>query len=205
MKYDILHELPGRIRVHCQSLHLSADAKIELNRWVSEHAELLSASFSAKTGNLLILYAKHIDRQAILIILDKLSLFGDANIGEYIPKSLSLDHKIMDVIYRESTVGAIKAVLPRSLRLVHQGWDIGSGLLNLADTFLNGRGPAFLYAAGKFILFGLASVLPMARLLVAIGVIVFEHTAFEPFPDRAMVMDDSKARPTQPQLPHIAV
>lgn len=175
MKYDILHELPGRMRVRCRHLRLDPDNRIELCRWVSEHSELVSASLSTRTGNLLILYAKDVSRESILIILNDLQLFGVASIvpdGE--PQEISLGRTTANAFMREATGALVKAVIPTPLRQIKSGWALGCVLFDLAERLANEQMTAFSYGVVKVALYALCSASLPARFILVAGLSLIE-------------------------------
>lgn len=170
MKFDILHELPGRMRVHCRSLRIDSDSRLELRRWVSRHPELLSAALSARTGNLLLIYSKDTPRHAIIAMLDDLRLLDDANIaGEDAgSEPLSLKQRIANAYLKEASTSVLKAVFPKMLLKTMSGWSIGCRLFDLAERLGNGQLGAFVYGVGKFACFALfAASLPSRFILIA--------------------------------------
>ncbi len=177
MRYDILHEVPGRMRVHCRNLRLDPHNRIELNRWVSQHAELASATLSTRTGNLVVVYAREVDRMAILVLLDDLPLFEGASIGNP-DDAWSLSETAIDVTVHEIVHAVIKAALPKPLDKALSGWKIGAGVYTVGDAAVRRDLPGCLYALGKFVLFSLfASSWPAHFLLHIAASFVRHHLA----------------------------
>ena len=186
MKYDILHELPGRMRVHCRSLRFDPGNRIELGRWVSQHCELVSASLSTKTGNLLIVYAKDTTRESILVILDDLRLFGVASIGG--PKEraiLTFRDAAAGAAMKEASKALFKSFALKPLQKFKSGWILAGNLFTLADAFLSGQLAAFFLAAGKFILLRLFSSSLPARLLLSVGYAMLANRVLPNEPESA--------------------
>lgn len=176
MKYDILHEMPGRIRIHCRNLRLAPDCRIELERWVSEHPMLISAKLSAKTGNLLVTYAKDAGRESILLILDELRIFGVASIGDAAaPSAMTLTDATASAALKKCGEAALKSLIPRPALKIVTGWTIGCGVYAMMDRLLHGHFPAFFFAAGKFILFGLLPSSLLLKIMATAGTLLLEN------------------------------
>lgn len=198
MKYDILHELPGRMRVHCRNLCINPENRIELNRWVSQHLQLVSASLSSRTGNLLIVYAENASRDSILVILGDLRLFGMAEIGNSADVRPGVAEITVNVITKQVCKQAVRSVLPRAALRFKAGWALGCALWQLGDHLANGRVVEFLFAAGKTLLFGLvASSLPL-RIAAAVGISLAENR----FPRLAPPQTQDAPEIAVPALPY---
>ena len=153
MKYDILHELPGRMRVHCRNLRLNPGCRVELNRWVFEHSELTSASLSAHTGNLLVFYTKNTSRESILVILDDLRIFGMATLGGgYERRYVTIAGATASASVKVFFSSLLAMVLPQALQKFFSGWKLGCFAYALADNLANRRMSVFFYAVCKFLL-----------------------------------------------------
>ncbi|MDR1612173.1 MAG: heavy metal translocating P-type ATPase [Planctomycetota bacterium] len=66
MRYEILHDIPGRLRVHCGGVpptRANADAIGEL---LSMQEGILSAELSVRTGNMLVRYSRIMPREQVL-------------------------------------------------------------------------------------------------------------------------------------------
>lgn len=168
MKYDILHELPGRMRVHCRHLRIDPDNRIELNRWVARHGTLVSAKLSLRTGNLLIAYSRTASRESVLLVLDDLRLFGEAEIGNSSAVPPTLAESAAAALARGAAWGVVNAFLPGPARRFEDGLALGSAAVGLCAQLANGRVAAFLFGALRLVLFGLsASSFPVRLLLMA--------------------------------------
>lgn len=180
MHYDILHELPGRMRIHCRNLRLNPDSKVELCRWVAEHEELISASLSTRTSNILIVYSDSTERERILGLLDELQLFGVASIGPEDASPLAeLTGVAMAACLRETTNTVLKALLPTPLANIRSGWRKACICLDAADKLSNRELVNLIYIAGKTLLFTLLGAILPARFILAIAFSLIEHV----FPD----------------------
>lgn len=177
MKYDILHELPGRMRVHCRTLRLNPECRIELERWVSWHAELVSASLSPRTGNLLVEYTKNTSREAILVIIDDLRIFGVATLGNGGERRhATVAGAVADATLAVCARALLGILLPRSAQKVMSGWRLGLSFHSLADTFVNKCLSSFFYAAGKFLLFCMAPSSISLRIVMTACVLLIEDS-----------------------------
>lgn len=163
------------MRVHCRDLRISPENRIELNRWVSQHSQLLSASLSSRTGNLLIVYAENASRESILVILGDLRLFGMAEIGNSADMRQGVAEITVNVITKQVCKQAVRAVLPRAALRFKAGWALGCALWQLGDHLANGRVIEFFFAAGKALLFGLVSSSLPLRIVAAVGVSLVEQ------------------------------
>ena len=155
MKYDIIHELPGRMRVHCRNLSLEPSTRIELTRWVSEHDALVSAKLSARTGNLLVVYSRSASRENILVILDDLKLFGVANVipQDEKPIAVTVCGVVAAQCGREAMHFAMEKALPATALQAISGWKIASRLMHLFGLLVDGKIAEFCWGAAKFALF----------------------------------------------------
>jgi len=176
MKYHILHEVPGRMRVRCRNLRLDPEARIELRRWVAEHSELVSASLSARTGNLLVMYSRDATRESILLVLNDLQLFGSATIEEgNTASNLTLGETAANACAKEASKVFIKSLLPKPLQKIKTGWTIASSLFAIARNLNDREVTAFLYGVGKFALMGLFGASIPLRLMLVAGFAVCER------------------------------
>lgn len=156
MKYDILHDLPGRMRVHCRNLYLDPSSRLELNRWVSHHNELVSARLSTRTGNLLIHYSRSASRETILVLLEDLQIFGVAKVARYDDgRENSLSSVVVAACGKEAAALVIKQFIPEPIRQVMAGWKMASRLMRLFQLLADGKIGDFLYGAARFAAFAL--------------------------------------------------
>ncbi len=72
MRYTILHELPGRIRVHCLEKGITAESARAIGAVLSTQDGILSAVFSIRTRNLVVTYSRIAPRRHVLALLDVL-------------------------------------------------------------------------------------------------------------------------------------
>ncbi len=180
MFYDILHELPGRMRVHCRNLRLNPDSTIKLSRWVSAHSELVSASLSTRTSNILIVYPVSIERERILALLDELKLFGVAILcPEEVSQLSKLTGVAANACLRETIKLLTKALLPKPLTHIKSGWRTACICLEMADKLSHRELVNLIYVAGKTLLFVLFGAILPARFVLAIAFSLIEHV----FPD----------------------
>lgn len=145
MKYDIIHELPGRMRVHCRFQHLDPECRIELNRWLSSHNGLVSATLSTKTRNLLVVYAPEVTRESLLDMLDELKLFGIASLSRH---SMGTHEIVLEAAVktcRHQALAIIKNVLlPKPVILAISGWTTVSRAGRLLHLLFQGEIIQFL-------------------------------------------------------------
>lgn len=166
MQYDILHDVPGRLRVHCRHLRLSPESSLELNRWLSEHDCLRSAALSARTGNLLILYSRTTSREAVLVILDDLRLFGVATVV----RQEATPSPVIAACGREIVRAVTGPLFPGPVRRLFGWWRLAAGLCRLARLASRGEIAAFCSGAAKFAILALCGrSLPLRLLFIGIG------------------------------------
>lgn len=176
MRYAIIHELPGRMRVHCRNITRSCDCDIELNRWVSEHSEVVSASLSMRTGNLLLVYAKNATRESILLLLGDLRIFGMATIVPERENGFSEGCKaVANACVRAATGMVIKAFLPKPLRAVRSGFVVTRRVAGIAEKAGNGDVAAVVYGMGKQVFLSLLGAAWPIRLFFAAGFALLEQ------------------------------
>lgn len=72
MKYDILHEIPGRIRVCCRDVHMTHKNAEAIEEILSTLDGVISVHVSVRTGNLLLQYTHITPRRHALAYLDVL-------------------------------------------------------------------------------------------------------------------------------------
>lgn len=155
MRYDILHELPGRMRVHLRNVRLSPDNRLELNRWVAEQPELISATFSVRTGNLLVAYAPGAERVSILSLIERLHLFTDANVGDATERDpVATGTTVVAAIAKEALRALISPFIPKPAHMVKSGWRLKRGMAAIAAMPPDEQLSAYAYFVGKFILLG---------------------------------------------------
>lgn len=185
MRYDILHELPGRLRVRCRNLRLDSNSRVELRKWVDGHAEIAAAKLSARTGNLLVIYAKSVKRETILFLLDDLRLFEAANIGERDSRGKpTAGEAAVAVLARQTSSALVGAILPKPIRMLGAGFRFCGGLLALGDRLLGGQAMPFFFEAAKFALLCLLTLPGPARFLLGAGFAMAGRLAFEANADR---------------------
>ncbi len=73
MRYEIIHDIPGRVRVHCHDIHLSKKNAAAIEEILSLQEGFLAVSLSMRTGNLLISYSRVVPRRHVLAVLDVLT------------------------------------------------------------------------------------------------------------------------------------
>ena len=72
MQYDVLHDIPGRLRVHCRDIQIHLANANAIEELLSSQDGILSAVLSVRTGNLLIHYSRVIPHRHVLALLDVL-------------------------------------------------------------------------------------------------------------------------------------
>ena len=70
MNYKILHDIPGRLRVSCQSVPDAVANAGAVGELLSMQDGIRSAVLSARTSNLLIVYSRAVPRDRVLSLLD---------------------------------------------------------------------------------------------------------------------------------------
>ncbi len=72
MKYDILHDIPGRLRVYCRDIDVNPGNAAAIGELLSMQDGIVGAALSVRTRSLLIHYSRVIPRKHILSLLDVL-------------------------------------------------------------------------------------------------------------------------------------
>ena len=72
MKYDVLHDIPGRLRVHCHGIRVNQAIANAIGELLSSQDGILSAELSIRTGNLLLYYSRIMPKRHVLALLDVL-------------------------------------------------------------------------------------------------------------------------------------
>jgi hypothetical protein len=72
MQYEILHDIPGRVRVYCRDMRVNQAVAGAIGQLLSSQDGIISAELSARTGNLLICYMRVMPRRHVLALLDVL-------------------------------------------------------------------------------------------------------------------------------------
>lgn len=169
MKYAILHEIPGRMRVHCTNLHLNPESSLHLNRWVGQHEEVLSARLSTKTGNLVIHYSRQLSRETMLIMLDDLQLFGVAKVARDPGTCRILAGMVCKAYARETAIAVVGGMVPRSVRHVMSGWRMASRGSELVRMTWERDFPSLCLAVARSAAFALLGATPLLRFLFILG------------------------------------
>ncbi len=71
MEYDVLHDIPGRLRVHCRDPRATRFATA-IGQLLSTQDGVVSAELSPRTGNLLVTYTRVLPRRHVLNLLNVL-------------------------------------------------------------------------------------------------------------------------------------
>ena len=72
MHYDVLHDIPGRLRIHFRDIRVNQTNAIAMGELLSSQDGILSAEVSVRTGNLLIHYSRIMPKRHVLALLDVL-------------------------------------------------------------------------------------------------------------------------------------
>ena len=72
MHYEVLHDIPGRLRVRCLDIQVNRPNALAIGELLSAQDGILSAELSVRTGNLLILHSRVMPKQHLLSLLDVL-------------------------------------------------------------------------------------------------------------------------------------
>lgn len=176
MDYAIVHDIPGRLRVHCTGLCLNPDSSLELNRWLAEHPGLRSARLSTRTGNLLIVYSEKIRRDDVVALLGDLRLFGVATItagDRNAPPSFS--ERVTAACSREVVAQVTKPFIPSIIGEILSGWRIAMGLFGMWGRLWRGEIFDLLLDLAKFALFALRGKCLPLRFACVVGGAFIEH------------------------------
>ena len=191
MKYDILHDLPGRLRVHCHNIHINPETRIELHRWMSLHGELLSVSLSSRTGNLLIVYNREAARASVLLLLDDLKIFGVAQVTQHeVEACVSIQQSFVHAVEKEGCALVMGAILPKRIECLFKGWKVASGLLKLFQLLGDGKFIDFCLGAAKCVALALWGKSIPIRLFIAVA-----HTALIQTGQKIMMLGDPQNAP----------
>lgn len=198
MEYDILCDLPGRMRVHCRSLRLDPECRLELNRWVSCHEGLVSAKLSARTGNLLVLYSRSMSRADFISVLGDLRLFEAVTVGERpAGRGAVAVNAVKKACGREITSFVKKALLPRPVQQALAGWKMGATAFHLHQTLTGGGVAEFLWSVAK-----VAAMALLGKSLIIRVLIVVVADVVDPFRDAVDTECRVIAEHDQDSLPH---
>lgn len=122
MEYDVLHDIPGRMRVNLKGARLNRDEAEVIGKLLSAQEGVVSAALSLRTGNLLIRYSHFMPRKRITDLLDVLEASDWEDIGlelaENLPSFLEM-----------SVAGAAKTIAATLLKLLFLPRFIRYGLL----------------------------------------------------------------------------
>ncbi|MCC8191122.1 MAG: heavy metal translocating P-type ATPase [Planctomycetes bacterium] len=69
MRYDVLHDIPGRLRVHCRGFTVTATAAAAIEELLSAQDGIVSAALSVRTGNLVVQYSRLLAKSHLLALL----------------------------------------------------------------------------------------------------------------------------------------
>ncbi len=82
MHYDIVHDTPGRLRVHCRCVVPNRQNADRIARVMIAREGVVSAELSLRTGNLLILYSRLLPRGRVLEALNAMDSAEECPGGE---------------------------------------------------------------------------------------------------------------------------
>lgn len=171
MKFDIIHELPGRMRVHCRLVCSVPEYRLELDRWVSCHDGLLSATLSARTGNLLVVYSCAMPRESLLTMLDDVRLFGVATVVKRDSgRRDAAANAAIHLCRKEAVVAITKALLPKPLLQLLGVWKAGIGVAGIFRSLFRGDMAEFCWRTARFAVMLICGNLTLVRILV-VGVL----------------------------------
>lgn len=183
MHYDILHDVPGRLRIHCRHLRLSPESSLELNRWLSEHECLLSASLSTRTGNLLLVYSRDVPRETVIVLLDELQLFGVATVGRSdrdrdraAPPPAPVSACSMEILK-----AVVKPLLPGPIQRLMECWQIARRLYGMAKLASRGDLATLCRGVAKFVFLAICGQpLPLRLFFIVVGAILKQDVELTP-------------------------
>lgn len=118
MNYDVLHDIPGRLRVRCRDIRVNWTTANAIGELLSSQDGILSAELSVRTGNLLIHYSRIMPRRHVFALLDVMEPsdwdgFG-LDAGEPQPSFFEMS---LAAIFKTAAVHALKwLVLPPYIR-----------------------------------------------------------------------------------------
>ncbi len=69
MEYEILHDIPGRLRVHCRDVRVSMANANAIGQVLGSQDGIIAAVLSVRTGNLLVHYSRVMPREHVLALL----------------------------------------------------------------------------------------------------------------------------------------
>ncbi len=72
MEYDIVHDIPGRLRVHFRGIRIDQATANAIGELLSLQDGIISAELSVRTGNLLLYYSRVMPREHVFALLDVL-------------------------------------------------------------------------------------------------------------------------------------
>ncbi len=172
MRYTILHDIPGRIRVRYAGRPLASAVRVVLDRWVAAHDDVTSAVFSTTTRSLLVNYRSCCGRDRIISLLDEFSLTEDSVIAppEKASSSPTFLGSVLNAVWKEMAQTLAGAFLPAPIRRVHGVSVATRRITMLGASFLDGNLGSCLFGLVKMIVLRLAN----ASLPLRIGIrIVF--------------------------------
>lgn len=171
MQYTIVHELPGRIRVHCPAACCGADYRLQLDRWLTRHEGLLSATLSTRTGNLLVRYAKSLDRETLLVMLDELQIFAEATITPRLPEPAEqIKASVAKTLLHEAEHLIPDMLLPRIINRPLAGMALGARIAMLLRSLAAGDIVPFMLGCAKMSVAALFGTSPILRFVFTVAV-----------------------------------
>ncbi len=171
MRYTILHDIPGRIRVRYAGRPLASAVRVMLDRWVAAHDGIISAAFSTTTRSLLVVYRPECGREKIIDLLQEFSLTEDVVITppDNVSSPPTFLGSVLNAVFREMAQTLAGAFLPTPIRRVQGACATTRRITVLGITFLDGNLGCCLFTAVKMLALRLASTSLPLRIALRIG------------------------------------
>lgn len=150
---------------------LASAVRVVLDRWVDDHDEIISATFSITTRSLLVLYRPDCRHEKILGLLHDFSLTEDIVIAPPVKtgSSPSFSGTLFRVVFREVARTLAGAFLPAPVCRLQSVCATTRRFSVLASTFLDGNFGRCLFSAVKMLVLRVAGASLPLRIALRIG------------------------------------
>ena len=108
MEYDILHDIPGRLRVHCRDIPVTWATAAAIGELLSSQDGVISANLSVRTGNLLIYYSRIMPKRHVLALLDVLEPSDWEGFGLDVEPPQSFFEMSLSAVVKTAAIHALK-------------------------------------------------------------------------------------------------